>query len=286
MLPIYDIIPVADVAAAFSEGLATDARMLRSLISYDAEGIRRDSAARGIRADWKMPKDPALLGSSVKVEKGEAQGWTTRILYLSPARESGRNLCPFAGQCAAVCLGHSSGRMRFNGVRNSRLWKTALLLTRPEWFVQLLSREIAAAIVGNNNKRMLAFRLDGTSDIGLGAALAPLFARTFSLFRGSFMFYDYTKDSQRAIRARADSLPIHYTFSASERDDGHQARLHGINVATVFRSRDQFPSDAIDGDAHDLRFLDPHSDHGRIVALKLKGAHKEGTLRAARGFAL
>ena len=50
----------------------------------------------------------------------------------------------------------------------------------------------------------------------------------------------------------------------------------GGNVAVVYARPDLIPWDAINGDAHDLRFLDePMNDGtGRIVALTAKGRAK------------
>jgi len=70
----------------------------------------------------------------------------------------------------------------------------------------------------------------------------------------------------------------HLTFSRKESRANHvQAeRLlsMGVNVATVYMNSSKAVEklNAVDGDLHDLRFLDPK---GRIVALKAKGDAKK-----------
>jgi hypothetical protein len=87
-------------------------------------------------------------------------------------------------------------------------------------------------------------------------------------------FYDYTK------RANRSSLPANYalTFSLSESNesDARAVLARGGNVAVVFRRKASFPpmylgAPTIDGDRHDLRFLDPV---GSVVALYAKGNAK------------
>jgi len=93
-----------------------------------------------------------------------------------------------------------------------------------------------------------------------------------------FQFYDYTKNIRRALAYAAGQYPANYhlTFSRSESnaDDVARALLAGVNVAVVFRKA--LPATwggrpVIDGDAHDLRFLDPR---GVIVGLRAKGRAK------------
>jgi hypothetical protein len=81
-------------------------------------------------------------------------------------------------------------------------------------------------------------------------------------------FYDYTK------RANRKDLPSNYrlTFSLAENNDAaaEVALRNGINVAAVFHKVPQsyMGRTVINGDEHDLRFLDPV---GVIVGLKAKG---------------
>jgi hypothetical protein len=85
-------------------------------------------------------------------------------------------------------------------------------------------------------------------------------------------FLDYTKNPRRFDRALPSNY--HLTFSVSETNHDIAARLlsRGISCAVVFGVLPHPPiflrAKVIDGDAHDLRFLDPK---GVIVGLSPKG---------------
>ena len=64
----------------------------------------------------------------------------------------------------------------------------------------------------------------------------------------------------------------------------YEALASGVNVAVVFNTRkgkalpttwNSLP--VIDGDAHDLRFLDPRTPHGIIIGLRAKGRARKDT---------
>ena len=69
-----------------------------------------------------------ILGSSSKVENGEGAGVLTAILYLSPGREAGINMCPMAAGCEAGCLGTTSRRMKWATHKRARVCKTIWLM--------------------------------------------------------------------------------------------------------------------------------------------------------------
>ena len=121
----------------------------------------------------------------------------------------------------------------------------------------------------------LAVRVNGTSDL-------PALARKVNegLTEKGVAFYDYTK-ILGAIPL-GNNGPIHYTFSKSERNDAEciAALDYGANVAVVFTTKrgEALPKEyrlgascfkVIDGDEHDLRFLD--KQHAVIVGLRAKG---------------
>lgn len=220
----------------------------------------------------------SLLGTSVKVVKGEKRGVLTAVMYLSPATESGANLCPHATPgCAAACLGHSSGRLAMAGAKAARLRKSNLFLTNRAGFLDELAGDIArherrAAKLG----MICAVRLNGSSDIAWEKVAPWLFDR----FPG-VQFYDYTKYESRAIAWTHGHMPANYhlTFSRAETADNQasaeRVAAEGGNVAVVF-SAPPFPQTylgrpVVDGDEDDVRFFDPR---GVVVALKAKGAGK------------
>ena len=105
---------------------------------------------------WGMPLANArvpnasglrLLGSSYKTELGNGADVLSAVVYMSPATESGFNLCPFAtAGCAAACLGHNSGLLITSTSHNARLWKTALYMHHRSYWRALLVYETAAHV--------------------------------------------------------------------------------------------------------------------------------------------
>lgn len=273
------------------------------------ERARRAGVSKAARA--VLPESVSVLGESVKTEKGESIGVLTAVVYLSPSRESGAELCPNATPaCRAACLGHSSGRMRFDGAKNARLWKTVLYFGARGLFAELLSHEITAHARRAERLRLIpAVRIDGSSDTGFGEILARDFP--------SVQFYDYTKDARRffdgadtfgrlspfqdgaygAERAResygaarprrfAPNYTLVFSFTPDRELAARSVLSAGFSVAVVFRGA--LPATfldvaVIDGDKTDARFLDARG-RSVVVGLKLKGPkpRKNG----AKGFAV
>ena len=247
------------------------------MIHADWEGIGQRAVTAGVKPGARLPKNPRILGSSLKVEKGEKQGVLTAVLYLpaaDTAYTNGRTTCPWATrECRAVCLVESGQLgMQFNG----RHWKETLRRGAPGLFRALLERDIRAHEAKAKRLGMIpAVRLDGTSDLGLAASYAPRFP--------GVQFYDYTKSVKRATAARPDNW--HVTFSYAGKTRNHFEALDvlraGGNVAVVFAvrpPRGDYPGEpkpshwegfpVLDGDETDIRFDDPA---GHVVGLSLKG---------------
>ena len=211
---------------------------------------------------------------NTKTNKAISKGYANYILHLAPANSSGRNVCPMAGKCKEVCL-NESGRGqwvfskdgRINPIHASRIAKTNWFFEdRPAFLVQL-DKEITAQKKASHNKGLTpVFRLNGTSDIRW---------ENFGIMQkhSDVLFYDYTKLPNRR------NLPANYslTFSRDETNESDcmQALKNGQNVSVVFR--DALPetylgTPVINGDLHDLRFLDPKNS---IVGLIAKGKAKK-----------
>jgi hypothetical protein len=210
-------------------------------------------------------------GGDAKTVKGQKLGldktYVTGIMYLAPHKLSGANVCPMAEQAGCVdgCL-NSAGMGKFSNVQKARIAKTAWFNLDPVGFVDALKRDIERFSSWAIRKGLTpTIRLNGTSDIrwerhGVPQAFPEL------------QFYDYTKLHNRK------GLPENYslTWSYSQASKAYSDRLgdvikSGINAAAVFRGKlpatfEGVPT--IDGDKHDLRFLDPA---GVIVGLKAKG---------------
>ena len=195
------------------------------------------------------------------------QTYVTAIMYLAPHKLSGHNVCPMAEQagCVEGCL-NSAGMGKFSNVQKARIAKTAWFNLDPAGFVDGLKRDIDRFASWAIRKGLTpTVRLNGTSDIrwenyGIPQAFPEL------------QLYDYTKLHNRK------GIPENYslTWSYSGASKAYSDRLgdvikSGMNAAAVFRGR--LPATfegvpVIDGDKHDLRFLDPL---GVIVGLKAKG---------------
>ena len=210
-------------------------------------------------------------GGDAKTVKGQKldteKTYVTAIMYLAPHKLSGANVCPMAEQagCVEGCL-NSAGMGRFSNVQKARIAKTAWFNLDPVGFVDALKRDIDRFASWAIRKDLTpTIRLNGTSDIRFERYGVP---QAFP----ELTFYDYTKLHNRK------GLPDNYslTWSYSEASKPYSARLgdvikSGMNAAVVFRNSipatfERVPT--IDGDKHDLRFLDPL---GVIVGLKAKG---------------
>lgn len=220
-----------------------------------------------------------LSTQNAKTVKGEALGFRTFILYLTPASLSGViNLCPFSSEgCRLACL-YSSGRGAFQNVQDARLGKTLMFAADPRAFVETLAEEISDAIASAQRAGLQAvFRLNGTSDIAWEKLGGTKGKNLFDRFPDA-QFYDYTKSAARALASGRGEMPRNYslTFSRSECNEADALRVlrAGGNVAAVFAGK--LPAKwrgfrVVVGDESDLRFADPTPC---VVGLTAKGAAK------------
>lgn len=217
-----------------------------------------------------------LTIENAKTVKGESLGYLTGILYLAPHKESGHNVCPFASRgCIQGCLDDAGRAAIFPHIHEARIRKTLWLKNDRRAFLDQLRRDIGALARRAHREGLRpAVRINGTSDL---AELADMMAREFP----AIQFYDYTKIPKPYLRVRKN---YHLTFSLSENNISHaiDALKHGVNVAAVFfvaRSAelpDTFlDAPVIDGDEHDLRFLNGY--RGSIIGLRAKGPAKKDT---------
>jgi hypothetical protein len=219
-------------------------------------------------------------GGDAKTIKGNGE-YLTAILYMTPYKTLGANLCPMAetAGCLSGCL-NTAGRGAMNSVQRGRARKA-------EWFVR--DRASFMAQLDTDLSRFVAYcrkrgvqpavRLNGTTDIRW-ELIADEGLRTIFQRWPNIRFYDYTKIANRRL-----NIPnYHLTFSYSEASPvylrkAQEAMAIGMNVAVVFRDKERMPAffygrRVVDGDKNDLRFLDPRSV---IVALYAKGKAKKDT---------
>ena len=238
-----------------------------------------------------MSSSRFLSIDSPKAIKAQGYGYINAINYMAPAATAGvGNLCPHASPgCLALCLGWYSGQAAMlanheletgsNATRLSRQRKAQLFMRdRPEFMRQLVRAIEAAQRRAQRSGLKLCVRLNGATDIAW-EAVAPVLFVAFPWVQ----FVDYTKSVKRALRSVTDRRwpsNYHLTFSRSEtnEDDCKRVLEAGGNVAVVFRGDKPtlfMGAPVIDGDAHDLRHLDPRagkiSEGGVIIGLTPKG---------------
>lgn len=231
-----------------------------------------------------------LLGiSSAKTRKGEALNFLTGILYLSPSTLSGvGNVCPWAGTCKEACL-NTSGRGAFNSVQSARIKKTKAFFANRNAFLESLYEDCKALVAKAKRLGMTpCVRLNGTSDLAFHRLIVPSKGMTLMDLFPTVPFYDYSKSVKKALdNAKGLHAPnYHVTFSrdsaANENECAAVLRAGG-NVSVVFRDAlppTFFHRPVLDGDLHDLRFLDRRARagrHGYVVGLKAKGQAKRDT---------
>lgn len=214
------------------------------------------------------------IDTNAKTIKGQAKGYLTGILYLTPADLSGRNVCPHASAgCKAACL-FSAGRGAFENVKSARLRKTLAFFKDKEGFLNDLKLDIQALIKKAEKAGMSpCVRLNGTSDI-------PWHKMGIMEEFPSVPFYDYTPNKARMMEFLDGKLPQNYSLTFSRKEDNESAceeiMARGGNIAAVFKDTPESwkGKQCFNGDDSDLRFLDPR---GVIVALKAKGKAKKDT---------
>jgi hypothetical protein len=212
------------------------------------------------------------VGNNAKTVKGDGSEYLTAILYLTPSDY----LCPLSNLagCREGCL-NTAGRGAFNSVQAARHRKTQMLLKLPDQFNQQLRADLDKFQKYCQRKGIQpVVRLNGTSDYNWKEVIVDY---------PTIQFYDYTKVYNRVAKNWPSNY--HLTLSYSEANDAYRdnvvryANDYGANMAVVFRDKNSIPKTflgrkVIDGDADDLRFLDPSNV---VVALYAKGKAKKDT---------
>jgi hypothetical protein len=236
-----------------------------------------------IRKDGTLvwAKLPKLLGSNPKIEKtpDSDQKYFVQILHLAPSWAALFNTCSMATLgCGTNCLnesGHGQRHMMEDGVHHvhvARVIRTLIWFRFRDQFKAKMQREI-------ESQRVKAYKMDaipvirpnGTSDLRFESLWPELFSHN-----PDFVFYDYTKDMGRNV----SHIPNYsLCYSVSEKTTGidiDTAFANGLNCVVVLRlkKKDSKPTlwqgrPMIDGDSHDLRFLDPK---GVFIGLYAKAA--------------
>lgn len=229
--------------------------------------------------------------SNAKTAKsGKHDEYMTAILHLAPSDVAGgKNMCPFATKgCRHACL-NTSGRggmldkqSDLNYVQLARIRKTQEFQANPHSFLARLNGDIHKAKEhARANGKKAAIRLNGTSDVNWTAMKSPVLGGK-NIFEAhpDVQFYDYTKNPHIARKSKSHPN-YHVTFSYADGEENHkhaeQLLSEGHNVAVVFGGekdgdakmpKNFLGRNVVNGDDHDLRFLDPKGGH--IVGLSAK----------------
>lgn len=213
-----------------------------------------------------------------KSAKAIQLGYLNAIHYLAPARSGGLgDVCSHRSPaCTKLCLGETSGyAAMFKSVRESRRAKVRMFLKYRARYMALVKRQLDAFISKSQRLGLKpCVRPNGSSDIAWEGIRFE--GKTLFEMHPDVQFVDYTKNPRRFDR----KLPANYhlTFSRSETNEPVALDMlrRGINVAVVFeRKPDTWRGfKVIDGDAHDLRHLDPRAapgEPGYVIGLTPKG---------------
>lgn len=223
---------------------------------FDYTNARREAEAR-FEAGWRPQR---LLGAeNVKLKKASKKNMRGLGLSLAPADVSGHEVCASRSpDCTQHCI-FSAGHGFRHQVQMGRIFRTLWYFRAREEFVAQLMSEI-------DRNQDAAIRLNVFSDL----QWERTFPQIFSDFPKT-QFYDYTKHAKRMFRARPENY--HLTFSLNENNEQYAREVlqAGLNVAAVTDKigGSLFGYQVIDGDEHDLRFLDPSPV---VVGLRAKGS--------------
>jgi hypothetical protein len=206
--------------------------------------------------------------------------------------------------CLKDCIYHT-GNARFDNVHMAREMRTSRLFHPETKATTMLEIETDIERLISLCKEILRFhgvqlqpviRLNGTTDINWAKEAASLHEKFPHI-----QFYDYTKvpkymdmylSGQNPYTGKPFSPNYHVTFSRSETNRAEALKYleMGGNVAIVF---DKTPETltyhgktyrVVDGDRHDLRFLDDvegmkQSGEGLVIGLKYKRPSKTESQR-------
>ena len=204
-----------------------------------------------------------FTNGNIKTDKNKhiegLEDYLIKRLNFAPAKISGYEVCASKSKgCEGACLHEAGNPVHMPQKTLGRVNRTLFYFKERAKFLSMMTREIRNHEINCKKKNLKpVVRLNTTSDIMWENH------KIFELFP-NVQFYDYTKHFKRMIK--------YLTFSRNEANDFQTTQVlkAGGNVAVVFRNK--LPATykgfkVIDGDLHDLRFLD---DKNVVVGLKEK----------------
>ena len=225
-----------------------------------------------------MPTYKLLSRSSPKINKSNKiqDKYFSRIMYLAPSdlADGEKTTCPYSkiAMCEEPCLNTAGLGGVYSSIQKARIRKTLLYFNEYDNFMgQLVSDITKFERECDKLGKQPSLRLNGTSDIQWEYQEVKG-KNMFDMFP-NIQFYDYTKIPTRKINGIDN---YHLTWSYSEANKKY-AKLFDVvseNQAVVFRKivPKHFKGlEVINGDEHDMRFLD---EDNVVVGLKAKGKAK------------
>lgn len=217
------------------------------------------------------------LNSNTKLEKSNLiqDTYLNVNMYMEPRN---RLICPFQDEagCKDPCLNTAGLGGVYPSVQQSRARKTDMYLNEYDTFMTLLYKDIDKFVsYCDKLGKLPAVRLNGTSDIQWEHKKHEGLT-VFEKFP-DVQFYDYTKIPNRKV---SHIKNYHLTWSYSEASDRYADYFDQVmyNKAVVFNLKKSEPLpktfkglEVIDGDTHDMRFLDKPN---KVVGLRAKGKAK------------
>ena len=239
----------------------------------------------GIDANPKLMKEKTVDFADISDQLNEKwellrelyKGTITGGVSLAPNDQNGLGVDLCGGNSTPFCRNDClfiQGRGRMDSVSSARIKKAQYFIKENKKFVaQLVSELNAMERRATKLKLKPCVRLNVITDIKWenikykGSTLFELFP--------NIEFYDYTKNWKRDV----SHIP-NYTLTYSKKETINNKRIPNMtdknkNVAVIFRHSipDTFEgTKVINGDVHDLRFLDTT---GVIVGLTAKGTLKK-----------
>ena len=217
------------------------------------------------------------LNSNSKLEKSNKvqDKYLNVNMYMHP---SSTKICPYQdiAKCKEPCLNTAGLGGVYKSIQDARKRKTDLFLNDRDTFMEYIIEDITKFVNYCDKKGKLpAVRLNGTSDIQWETIKVN--GKTLFEIFPTVQFYDYTKIPTRKTK----HIPnYHLTWSYSEANQKYADRFSDVehNKAVVFNTK-TLPSffkglKVIDGDTHDMRFLD---EDNVVVGLRAKGKAKTDT---------
>ena len=253
----------------------------------------KERSLKSIRQEIGFGKLFTTGFGQAKLKKAIKEGWLSAGIHFAPYKMSGKNVCPFASPlCVAGCLntsGHGGIGLDSEGLNDcqrARIARTKLFYSDRGLFWFLFEKEMGSFLrAAKRHNLKPSFRPNLTSDLRWEAYPCirdgKLYDHIFAAYP-EVMFMDYTAWSieyRDTLHSKRSAIPnYHLTFSLKENNDraALQALKAGVNVAVVLDVAKGEPMPAkwsgrkvIDGDDHDLRFLD--QGRGVFVGLRPKG---------------